>query len=51
MNEIEFLPKRFREKQRHSSIKAPRLLIFSLLFSFLAIVSLVELARLYQVRS
>lgn len=51
MNEIEFLPKRFREKQRRSSIKAPRLLIFSLLVSFLAIVSLVELARLYQVRS
>ncbi|RCS42094.1 hypothetical protein DTL42_19895 [Bremerella cremea] len=51
MNEIEFLPKRFREKQRRSTIKAPRLLIFSLLISLLAIVSLVELARLYQVRS
>lgn len=51
MNEIEFLPKRFREKRRRSSIKVPRLLVFSLLIGLLAVVSLFQLAKLYNVHS
>lgn len=51
MNEIEFLPKRFREKRRSSSVKIPRLLVFSLLVALLAVVSLYELFKLHHVRS
>lgn len=51
MNEIEFLPKRFREKRRRSNFQVPRLLVFSLLLGLLAVVSLFQLAELYSVRS
>ncbi len=51
MNEIEFLPKRFREKQRNSKVKIPRVLVFSLLIGLLAIVSLYQLAKLHHIRS
>lgn len=50
VNEIEFLPKRFREKQRHSNIKVSRWLVLSLLLGVMALVSLCQLASLHHVR-
>ena len=50
MNEIEFLPKRFREKQHHSNIKISRWLVLSLLLGAMALVSLYQFASLHRAR-
>lgn len=50
MNDIEFLPKRFRERQRRSNIKVSRWLVLSLFLGAMALVSIYQLASLHHAK-
>lgn len=50
MKEIEFLPKRFREKQRHSNVNISRWFVLSLLLGGMSLVSLYQFASLQHAK-